>query len=90
MPHAGLAQYKKDQNWVKKQGEKLIFPGGGTQFKHGAGHYIDWVQSVRASVLIKSSSLCIHSCLLVRISDVLTFVFRYTLLLGGANIHEFC
>lgn len=47
VPHAGLAQYKKDQNWVKKQGEKLIFPGGGTQFKHGAGHYIDWVQKVR-------------------------------------------
>lgn len=50
VPHAGLAQYKKDQNWVKKQGEKLIFPGGGTQFKHGAGHYIDWVQSIYPAI----------------------------------------
>ncbi|XP_024362472.1 probable methyltransferase PMT23 [Physcomitrium patens] len=50
VPHAGLAQYKKDQNWVKKQGEKLIFPGGGTQFKHGAGHYIDWVQKIYPTI----------------------------------------
>ena len=41
VPHPGLVSYKKDQNWVKKAGDKLIFPGGGTQFKHGAMHYID-------------------------------------------------
>ncbi|KAG0554549.1 hypothetical protein KC19_12G099500 [Ceratodon purpureus] len=50
VPHVGLVQYKKDQNWVKKQGEKLIFPGGGTQFKHGAGHYIDWVQKIYPAI----------------------------------------
>ncbi|XP_024181181.1 probable methyltransferase PMT26 isoform X3 [Rosa chinensis] len=44
VPHTKLAQVKGHQNWVKVTGEYLTFPGGGTQFKHGALHYIDWLQ----------------------------------------------
>lgn len=44
VPHPGLVSYKADQNWVKKTNDRLIFPGGGTQFKHGALHYIDYVE----------------------------------------------
>lgn len=44
VPHPGLISYKKDQNWVKKTNDRLIFPGGGTQFKHGALHYIDYLE----------------------------------------------
>ncbi|KAL1204061.1 putative methyltransferase PMT26 [Cardamine amara subsp. amara] len=48
VPHTKLAEYKGHQNWVKVTGEYLTFPGGGTQFKHGALHYIDFIQeSVR-------------------------------------------
>ncbi|EHA8586967.1 putative methyltransferase PMT26 [Cocos nucifera] len=43
-PHTKLAVYKGNQNWVKVSGEYLTFPGGGTQFKHGALHYIDVIQ----------------------------------------------
>ncbi|KAJ6305589.1 hypothetical protein OIU78_021018 [Salix suchowensis] len=43
VPHTQLAQYKGHQNWVKVTGEFLTFPGGGTQFQHGALHYIDFV-----------------------------------------------
>lgn len=39
-------QYKGHQNWVKVSGEYLTFPGGGTQFKNGALHYIDKIQEV--------------------------------------------
>eukprot|EP00250_Pteridium_aquilinum_P016467 c23115_g2_i1 orf=561-2834(-) len=46
VPHPGLVSYKKDQNWVKKSGDKLIFPGGGTQFKHGALHYIEFIEQI--------------------------------------------
>ncbi|KAF0894589.1 hypothetical protein E2562_001889 [Oryza meyeriana var. granulata] len=45
VPHSKLAAYKGHQNWVKVSGEHLTFPGGGTQFKHGALHYIDLIQS---------------------------------------------
>lgn len=44
VPHAKLAKVKGHQNWVKVTGEYLTFPGGGTQFKQGALHYIDFIQ----------------------------------------------
>ncbi|XP_043718887.1 probable methyltransferase PMT26 isoform X2 [Telopea speciosissima] len=44
VPHVKLAEVKGHQNWVKLTGEYLTFPGGGTQFKHGALHYIDFIQ----------------------------------------------
>lgn len=46
IPHTKLAVVKGGQNWVKVSGEYLTFPGGGTQFKHGALHYIDFIQEV--------------------------------------------
>ncbi|KAI9109599.1 hypothetical protein K1719_019229 [Acacia pycnantha] len=44
VPHTQLAEVKGHQNWVKVTGEFLTFPGGGTQFIHGALHYIDFIQ----------------------------------------------
>eukprot|EP00252_Welwitschia_mirabilis_P025719 TRINITY_DN8166_c0_g4_i2.p1 TRINITY_DN8166_c0_g4~~TRINITY_DN8166_c0_g4_i2.p1 ORF type:complete len:837 (-),score=183.61 TRINITY_DN8166_c0_g4_i2:471-2981(-) len=44
VPHTQLAEYKKTQNWVRIEGEYTVFPGGGTQFKNGALHYIDFIQ----------------------------------------------
>ncbi|CAK9171500.1 unnamed protein product [Ilex paraguariensis] len=44
VPHTKLAEIKGHQNWVKVTGEFLTFPGGGTQFQHGALHYIDFIQ----------------------------------------------
>ncbi|CAM6019141.1 unnamed protein product [Sphagnum balticum] len=50
VPHMGLVSYKQDQNWVRQAGDKLLFPGGGTQFKSGAGHYIDFIQELVPSI----------------------------------------
>ncbi|XP_019172116.1 PREDICTED: probable methyltransferase PMT27, partial [Ipomoea nil] len=44
VPHTLLAEVKGHQNWVKVSGEFITFPGGGTQFIHGALHYIDFIQ----------------------------------------------
>ncbi|XVE60230.1 hypothetical protein DITRI_Ditri05aG0111500 [Diplodiscus trichospermus] len=44
VPHPKLADVKGHQNWVKVTVEYLTFPGGGTQFKNGALHYIDFIQ----------------------------------------------
>lgn len=46
VPHDKLVSYKRDQNWVKKQDDYLVFPGGGTQFKNGALQYISTIQKV--------------------------------------------
>jgi SAM-dependent methyltransferase len=48
VPHTKLVEVKGHQNWVRASGQYLVFPGGGTQFIHGALHYIDFLQqSVR-------------------------------------------
>lgn len=39
-------EYKKDQNWVVKTGDYLVFPGGGTQFKDGVTNYIESIEKV--------------------------------------------
>ncbi|KAL4183662.1 hypothetical protein AMTRI_Chr11g99380 [Amborella trichopoda] len=46
VPHTKLAVVKGHQNWVKVSGEYLTFPGGGTQFKHGALLYIDFIEQI--------------------------------------------
>ncbi|XP_072974160.1 probable methyltransferase PMT24 [Typha angustifolia] len=50
VPHTKLAVVKGHQNWVKVSGEYLTFPGGGTQFKHGALHYIDFIQRSHSDI----------------------------------------
>ncbi|XP_071705889.1 probable methyltransferase PMT23 [Rutidosis leptorrhynchoides] len=44
VPHLKLVEYKKEQNWVKRSGDYLLFPGGGTQFKEGVDHYIQYIE----------------------------------------------
>ena len=39
---------------MKVSGEYLTFPGGGTQFKHGALHYIEFIEGVSDFILINS------------------------------------
>ncbi|XP_004491015.1 probable methyltransferase PMT23 [Cicer arietinum] len=49
-PHPKLVEYKKDQHWVVKSGEYLVFPGGGTQFKDGVDHYIQFIEKTLTSI----------------------------------------
>ncbi|XP_074262960.1 putative methyltransferase PMT24 isoform X2 [Silene latifolia] len=50
VPHIKLAQVKGHQNWVQASGEYLTFPGGGTQFTHGALHYIDFIHKTVSDI----------------------------------------
>lgn len=50
VPHTQLVEFKGHQNWVNVSGEHLVFPGGGTQFKYGALHYIDFIQEAKKDV----------------------------------------
>lgn len=50
VPRTKLAEVKGHQNWVKVDGEYLTFPGGGTQFIHGALHYIDFVEQSQRDI----------------------------------------
>ena len=46
VPHTKFVVVKKARNWLRVLGKYLTFPGGGTQLKHGALHYIDFVENV--------------------------------------------
>lgn len=50
VPHTKLADVKGHQNWVHVSGEYLTFPGGGTQFTHGALSYIDFIQKTVSDI----------------------------------------
>ncbi|XP_008795397.2 probable methyltransferase PMT15 [Phoenix dactylifera] len=41
VPHKELTVEKAVQNWIRVDGEKFRFPGGGTMFPNGADAYID-------------------------------------------------
>jgi len=46
VPHTRLVEDKGGQNWIVLDKDKFKFPGGGTQFIHGADHYIDQIAQV--------------------------------------------
>lgn len=41
VPHKELTVEKMKQNWIRFEGERFRFPGGGTMFPRGADAYID-------------------------------------------------
>ncbi|CAI9101712.1 OLC1v1039104C1 [Oldenlandia corymbosa var. corymbosa] len=41
VPHKHLTVEKANQNWVRFEGDRFTFPGGGTMFPRGAKAYID-------------------------------------------------
>jgi Putative S-adenosyl-L-methionine-dependent methyltransferase len=41
VPHKELTVEKAVQNWIRVDGDKFRFPGGGTMFPNGADKYID-------------------------------------------------
>ncbi|MQM05141.1 hypothetical protein Taro_037949 [Colocasia esculenta] len=46
VPHARLVEDKGGQNWIAKINDKFTFPGGGTQFIHGADKYLDQISEM--------------------------------------------
>lgn len=41
VPHRELTVEKAVQNWIRYDGDRFFFPGGGTMFPNGADAYID-------------------------------------------------
>lgn len=41
VPFPKLVEYKKSQNWVRLEGNRFVFPGGGTSFPEGVKAYVN-------------------------------------------------
>ncbi|KAJ8450344.1 hypothetical protein Cgig2_004801 [Carnegiea gigantea] len=95
-PHTKLIKYKRSQNWVKVDGEYLTFPGGGTQFKHGALHYIDFIQKVIVSVLLVLPLSCgimmsnIHVCGRLLLERIVSCDLEATLYGRNSSLQKRC
>lgn len=46
VPYDWITDIKANQRWMQKEGEKFIFPGGGTMFPKGVGEYIDHMEEL--------------------------------------------
>ncbi|KEH28263.1 methyltransferase PMT16, putative [Medicago truncatula] len=46
VPHTRLVEDKGGQNWIRRDKNKFKFPGGGTQFIHGADQYLDHISKM--------------------------------------------
>ncbi|KAK9683343.1 hypothetical protein RND81_10G133700 [Saponaria officinalis] len=46
VPHTRLVEDKGGQNWMTRDKDKFKFPGGGTQFIHGADQYLDQISQM--------------------------------------------
>ncbi|XP_031502780.1 probable methyltransferase PMT21 [Nymphaea colorata] len=46
VPYDWINNQKSNQHWLRKEGEKFIFPGGGTMFPNGVGEYVDRMETL--------------------------------------------
>ncbi|PIN24044.1 Sterol 24-C-methyltransferase [Handroanthus impetiginosus] len=46
VPYDWINKQKSNQHWLKKEGEKFLFPGGGTMFPNGVSIYVDLMQDL--------------------------------------------
>ncbi|KAK8549048.1 hypothetical protein V6N12_061947 [Hibiscus sabdariffa] len=50
VPHTRLVEDKGGQNWISIKKDKFIFPGGGTQFIHGADQYLNQISKMAPEI----------------------------------------
>ncbi|EPS59470.1 hypothetical protein M569_15334, partial [Genlisea aurea] len=46
VPYDWINKQKSNQHWLKKEGEKFLFPGGGTMFPNGVSEYVTLMQDL--------------------------------------------
>ncbi|XVE81129.1 hypothetical protein DITRI_Ditri15bG0038000 [Diplodiscus trichospermus] len=88
VPFKGLAQYKKAQNWVRVEGDRLVFPGGGTSFPKGVKGYI---QEIKKVLPLKSGNIRTALDVGCGVASFGAFLMDYnilTLSMAPRDIHE--
>ncbi|KAG6475088.1 probable methyltransferase PMT20 isoform X1 [Zingiber officinale] len=46
VPYDWINNEKSNQHWLRKEGDKFFFPGGGTMFPNGVGAYVKLMQNL--------------------------------------------
>ncbi|KAG0479193.1 hypothetical protein HPP92_013912 [Vanilla planifolia] len=56
VPHTRLVEDKGGQNWITRDKDKFKFPGGGTQFIHGADQYLNQISEMVPDIAFGSNT----------------------------------
>ncbi|KAK6132131.1 hypothetical protein DH2020_034122 [Rehmannia glutinosa] len=80
VPHKELTVEKAVQNWIRFEGDRFRFPGGGTMFPNGADAYIDDIGKL---INLKDGS--IRTAIDTVIEVIWMFFIRETLALPGTE-----
>ncbi|KAH0456205.1 hypothetical protein IEQ34_014112 [Dendrobium chrysotoxum] len=46
VPYDWINNQKSNQHWLKKDGDRFLFPGGGTMFPNGVSKYVDLMENL--------------------------------------------
>ena len=85
VPHKELTVEKAVQNWIRVDGDKLRFPGGGTMFPNGADAYIDDIAKI-IPLLDGSIRTALDTGCGVRTSILLLLKLHYLQLIRSVEI----
>ncbi|CAO2825547.1 unnamed protein product [Amaranthus hypochondriacus] len=90
VPHTRLVEDKGGQNWMTREEDKFKFPGGGTQFIHGANQYLDQI-----SQLLPEIAFGKHTCVVLDVGCGVASFGAYlmsrsvtTLSIAPKDVHE--
>ncbi|XP_052195149.1 probable methyltransferase PMT19 isoform X2 [Diospyros lotus] len=88
VPFKKLTVSKKTQNWVRLEGDLLVFPGGGTSFPKGVKGYVD---EIRRIVPLKSGVIRTVLDVGCGVASFGAFLMDYNILtmsIAPSDIHE--
>lgn len=90
VPHAQLAEYKGGQNWIVVYKDKFRFPGGGTQFIHGADQYLDQISKMIPAIAFGSNTRVVLDvgCGVASFGAYLTSRNVLTMSVAPKDVHE--
>ncbi|KAH9289260.1 hypothetical protein KI387_033377 [Taxus chinensis] len=88
VPHKKLSVLKGHQNWIKSQGDRFYFPGGGTSFQNGAKKYIEKIGEL---IPLKDGSIRTALDTGCGVASLGAYLFKYNILtmsFAPKDIHE--
>ncbi|KAJ3668936.1 hypothetical protein LUZ60_010886 [Juncus effusus] len=90
VPHTRLVEDKGGQNWITRVKDKFRFPGGGTQFIHGADQYIDQISQMvpEISLGIKTRTVLDIGCGVASFGAYLLSRNVLTMSIAPKDVHE--
>ncbi|KAK1429033.1 hypothetical protein QVD17_11232 [Tagetes erecta] len=88
VPFKTLTESKKQQNWVRLVGDRLVFPGGGTSFKKGVKGYVDVLKKMVPLESGVIRTILDTGCGVASFGDSLMDYNIITMSLAPRDIHE--